>query len=199
MKKLFFILIFFKMIYAYDFDKFIKENEIILVIKKIYIKKGFSRYPFEEYYFSSAGNVLHVGNSNYDNNGYQYKKMIEVTLKKNLEDKITKNIDILKNKNLVNIELKLKNNLKFFNSPYDHEIPELMEFTVGEKTARFEELYVVEFQYKEEDIIFILGNHSEIYEDNDIQEFIKLLNEIMIDIKIKETDQLRKFKEEMIN
>ncbi|MGF6907434.1 hypothetical protein [Fusobacterium sp. PH5-44] len=162
---------------------FLRENEIILTIKKIPIS-GIIRHPTEKIYISSNLKILYtnyVQNKSDINHDYYFytEIMEEYELERNINSRLMKGITALNNRDLTNVDLKHYNKLKYFYSIIDQEDGQVRDFKVAGKEADFRCLYAVEFVHSGEELTFILGDKIEVYEDQDIQNFIMLLNEII--------------------
>ena len=165
---------------TYDF---FKNNNIALIIKKISENIGDRSYPQEKYYISDNTKFLYVEylyNIDAMRKGYNYysRKEVEYELPKEARTKLFEALTNLKNKDLLELDVKLKNKLKYFVSLIDVLDDQRPEYKVAGKEVDFKELYSLEFEYNGEDIVFILGDIPTAYDDVDIQRLVTSLNEI---------------------
>jgi hypothetical protein len=173
---------------TYDF---LKNNEVNLIIRKAYEDITTRTYPKEEYYISDNSKILYV---EYQDNidarkkgfNYYFKREAEHELPYEMRMKLFQTLKNLKNKDLFELDIKLENKLKYFHSLLDYTDGQRPEYKIAGKEVDFKELYILEFEYNSEDIVFILGDIPTAYEDIDIQNFVISLNEINTFIKEKE-------------
>ncbi|MGF6907971.1 hypothetical protein [Fusobacterium sp. PH5-44] len=166
------------------------------------------RFPFDEYHITSLGKLLQIkyypkvrwkGFLGYRNNGYFEKRNVTLFLNDELNNKIKEfltpynKMEIVKNYVKINEsnigvfpvlgEMALREDVRRLNkklvSYNKKEISFILDKEENGKLVSFDMLYNICLKKGDNEILLLLGSNSDVYENKETKEFIKLLNEIL--------------------